>query len=115
MTLTTFEEVVKRSISAALSEQKDKMLVISPYELSFIFTGNSRIDDLRKMEIRNNAGAQMYARGRKNWAVILLVYDSMENLDFVWSESLTRASFSASDWKIVQVIGEELKKGLHKK
>ena len=114
MTLTTFEEVVKRSISAALSEQKDKMLVISPYELSFIFTGNSRIDDLRKMEIRNNAGAQMYARGRKNWAVILLVYDGMENLDFVWSESLTRASFSASDWKIVQVIGEELKKGLHK-
>lgn len=114
MTLTTFEEVVRRSISAALSEQKDKMLVISPYELSFIFTGNSRIDDLRKMEIRNNAGAQMYARGRKNWAVILLVYDGMENLDFVWSESLTRASFSASDWKIVQVIGEELKKGLHK-
>ncbi len=114
MTLTTFEEVVKRSISAALSEQKDKMLVISPYELSFIFTGNSRIDDLRKMEIRNNAGAQMYARGRKNWAVILLVYDGMENLDFVWSESLTRVSFSASDWKIVQVIGEELKKGLHK-
>lgn len=114
MTLTTFEEVVKRSISAALSEQKDKMLVISPYELSFIFTGNSRIDDLRKMEIRNNAGAQMYARGRKNWAVILLVYDGMENLDFVWSESLTRASFSASDWKIVQVIGEELKKGLYK-
>lgn len=114
MTLTTFEEVVKRSISAALSEQKDKMLVISPYELSFIFTGNSRIDDLRKMEIRNNAGAQMYARGRKNWAVILLVYDGMENLDFVWSESLTRASFSASDWKIVQVIGEELRKGLHK-
>lgn len=114
MTLTTFEEVVKRSISAALSEQKDKMLVISPYELSFIFTGNSRIDDLRKMEIRNNAGAQMYARGRKNWAVILLVYDSMENLDFVWSESISRASFSASDWKIVQVIGEELKKGLHK-
>lgn len=114
MTLTTFEEVVKRSISAALSEQKDKMLVISPYELSFIFTGNSRIDDLRKMEIRNNAGAQMYARGRKNWAVILLVYDGMENLDFVWSESLIRASFSASDWKIVQVIGEELKKGLHK-
>ncbi len=114
MTLTTFEEVVKRSISAALSEQKDKMLVISPYGLSFIFTGNSRIDDLRKMEIRNNAGAQMYARGRKNWAVILLVYDGMENLDFVWSESLSRASFSASDWKIVQVIGEELKKGLHK-
>ena len=56
----------------------------------------------------------MYARGRKYWTVILLVYDGMENLDFVWSESLTRASFSASDWKIVQVIGEELKKGLHK-
>lgn len=110
MTLSSFSNALNQTISAAKTESRDKMMVLHSFSLSLVITGSSRFDALRRMEIRNNAGAQMYARSRSEWTFILLSYDSEDRLRFAWSEKITQGSFSPTDWKIVRIQGEELRK-----
>ena len=112
MTLASFTSVLNQTVSAAKTEGRDKMIVLQSFSLSLIITGSSRFDSLRKMEIRNNAGAQMLARSRSEWSFILLSYDREDKLRFAWSEKITQKSFSSTDWKIVRVQAEELRKVL---
>lgn len=113
MTLSSFCNALNQTISAAKTESRDKMMVLHSFSLSLVITGSSRFDALRRMEIRNNAGAQMYARSRSEWTFILLSYDSEDRLRFAWSEKVTADSFSPTDWKIVRIHGEELRKVIH--
>lgn len=113
-TLRALDDTVRKAATASRSEGRDKMLVIPSSCLSLIVTGSERFDDLRRMEIRNNAGAQMYARDASSWSFALLGYDTMERLSFTWCDEISPDSFSASDWKIVKVLGEEIRKGGHR-
>ena len=113
MTLSSFCNALNQTISAAKTESRDKMMVLHSFSLSLVITGSSRFDALRRMEIRNNAGAQMYARSRSEWTFILLSYDSEDRLRFAWSEKVSQDSFSPTDWKIVRIHGEELRKVIH--
>ncbi len=111
-TLSALDSAIRKAVTASRTEQKDKMLVIPSCHLSLIVSAFDRLDSLRKMEVRNNAGTQMYARGLSDWSFVLLYYDSSELLRSLYCEELTPDSFSHSDWKIVSVLGEELKKNL---
>lgn len=111
-TLSALDSAIRKAVTASRTEQKDKMLVIPSCHLSLIVSAFDRLDSLRKMEVRNNAGTQMYARGLSDWSFVLLYYDSNELLRSLYCEELTPDSFSHSDWKIVSVLGEELKKNL---
>ena len=111
-TLSALDSAIRKAVTASRTEQKDKMLVIPSCHLSLIVSAFDRLDSLRKMEVRNNAGTQMYARGLSDWSFVLLYYDSSEMLRSLYCEELTPDSFSHSDWKIVSVLGEELKKNL---
>lgn len=111
-TLSALDSAIRKAVTASRTEQKDKMLVIPSCHLSLIVSAFDRLDSLRKMEVRNNAGTQMYARGMSDWSFVLLYYDSSELLRSLYCEELTPDSFSHSDWKIVSVLGEELKKNL---
>ena len=111
-TLSALDSAIRKAVTASRTEQKDKMLVIPSCHLSLIISAFDRLDSLRKMEVRNNAGTQMYARGLSDWSFVLLYYDSSEMLRSLYFEELTPDSFSHSDWKIVSVLGEELKKNL---
>ncbi len=113
MTLSSFCNALNQTISAAKTESRDKMMVLHSFSLSLVITGSSRFDALRRMEIRNNAGAQMYARSRSEWTFILLSYNSEDRLRFAWSEKVCQDSFSPTDWKIVRIHGEELRKVIH--
>lgn len=111
-TLRAFDEALRRTVTASLSENRDKMLVVPSACISFVVTPSNRLDALRKMEVRNNAGSQMLARDRNSWSFFLLCYDSSEKLNFAWGEKISEKTFSASDWKIVRVQAQELKKTL---
>ena len=113
-TLAAMDDAIRKAVTASRSEGRDKMLVVPSAGLSLVVTGSERFDDLRRMEIRNNAGAQMYARGADSWSFALLSYDSREDLVFAWCDEIAMESFSSSDLKIVKVLGEELKKGMHR-
>ena len=112
MTLSSFSNALNQTISAAKTESRDKMMVLHSFSLSLVITGSSRFDALRRMEIRNAAGSQMYARGCDGWTFALLIYDEKERLVRAWGGSVDRDSFGASDWKIVRVLGEELRRSL---
>ena len=113
-TLAAMDDAIRKAVTASRSEGRDKMLVVPSAGLSLVVTGSERFDDLRRMEIRNNAGAQMYARGADSWSFALLSYDSREDLVFAWCDEIAMESFSSSDLKIVKVLGEELKKDMHR-
>lgn len=111
-TLDSLDSALGRSITACRSEGRDKLLVIPSARLSFTISASDRLDALRRMEIRNAAGSQMYARGCDGWTFALLIYDEKERLVRAWGGSVDRDSFGASDWKIVRVLGEELRRSL---
>ena len=111
-TLQAFEEALRKSVSACRSEGRDKLLVVPSFNFALLVSDSDRLDALRRMEVRNSAGAQMYARGKDEWTMLLLSYDSSEALRFAWSVKVDASSFQPSDWKIVRSQGEELKKGL---
>lgn len=111
-TLQAFEEALRKSVSACRSEGRDKLLVVPSFNFALLVSDSDRLDALRRMEVRNSAGAQMYARGKDEWTMLLLSYDSSEALRFAWPVKVDASSFQPSDWKIVRSQGEELKKGL---
>ena len=111
-TLQAFEEALRKSVSACRSEGRDKLLVVPSFNFALLVSDSDRLDALRRMEVRNSAGSQMYARGKDEWTMLLLSYDSSEALRFAWPVKVDASSFQPSDWKIVRSQGEELKKGL---
>lgn len=113
-TLQAFEEALRKSVSACRSEGRDKLLVVPSFSFALLVSDSDRLDALRRMEVRNSAGAQMYARGKDEWTMLLLSYDSAETLRFAWPVKVDASSFQPSDWKIVRSQGEELKKGLRR-
>ena len=113
-TLQAFEEALRKSVSACRSEGRDKLLVVPSFNFALLVSDSDRLDALRRMEVRNSAGAQMYARGKDEWTMLLLSYDSSEALRFAWPVKVDASSFQPSDWKIVRSQGEELKKGLRR-
>ena len=102
------EKVIRSSWERQLSDGKDKMFSIYDYSISVIIAADKVNDELRKVSLLNNAGAVMYSRHMESWnALILSINDDFELID-AYEKAITPDSFSASDWKICRVIGQQL-------
>lgn len=86
------------------------MMTAAGAGLSIVVTHTSRLDPVRKSELCNKAGAQMYARGAKEWTIMLLSFTDDGRLAFSWQRQIDQSSFSAVDWKIVRIMGEDIKR-----
>lgn len=108
-TAEELEEVIHNSWEKSRNEGKDKLFNIAQYSMSVIISHNLVKDVLRKSELYNNAGGVMYAYGSDKWTAILLYIDDSFSLSDAYEKTLTKESFSPSDWKRVTYIGEQIK------
>ena len=109
-TLSDLDEVIESCWNRQQMEGKDKMFNIPDYNLSIILARDSVRDELRLSELLNNAGGVMYSRDAENWNAVIVYIDSSHVVEKALERTITKDSFSPSDWKRVTYIGEQLKK-----
>ena len=109
-TLSALDDVIESCWNRQQMEGKDKMFNIPDYNLSIILARDSVRDELRLSELLNNAGGVMYSRDAENWNAVIVYIDSSHVVEKALERTITKDSFSPSDWKRVTYIGEQLKK-----
>ena len=109
-TLSDLDDVIESCWNRQQMEGKDKMFNIPDYNLSIILARDSVRDELRLSELLNNAGGVMYSRDAENWNAVIVYIDSSHVVEKALERTITKDSFSPSDWKRVTYIGEQLKK-----
>lgn len=109
-TIEELESVIQSCWERMQEEKKDKIFNCPEYSLSIILSHDALRDDLRRSELINNAGGVMYARGKDSWTAVIIYIDSEYMLDDAMEKSITKESFSYSDWKRVVYIGEQMRK-----
>ena len=103
------EDVIRRSWNRQKEDGKDKMFSIFDYSLSILIaTPKVVMDDIRREEILNNAGAVMYSRHAGSWNALVLSFDDDFILLSAEERKITPSSFSPSNWKICRIVGEQL-------
>ncbi len=106
--LDYFNNVLHQMWEKQCQDGKDKMFSIFEYDLSVLLSKGKVHDELRDMELMNNAGAVMYSKGKNVWNALVLYINKDYVVETAEMKSISRNYFSASNWKIVSVIGEEL-------
>ncbi len=109
-TLEELENVIQNCWNRMQDDGKDKLFNVADYSFSILLSRNNIRDDLRLAELLNNAGGVMYSRGENEWTAIILYINSDYILDGAIEKTITKDSFSPSDWKRVTYIGEQMKK-----
>lgn len=109
-TLEELEEVIKNCWSRMNNENKDKLFNIYDYSLSIILSKDNNKDELRMAELLNNAGGVMYSRKMDSWTAIIIYINSSYILESAIEKTITKESFTPSDWKRVTYIGEQMRK-----
>ncbi len=109
-TLEELENIIQSCWNRMQSEQKDKLFNVPDYSFSILLSHDSKHDDLRMAELLNNVGGVMYSRGKEEWTAVIVYIDSRYNLESAIEKTLTKESFSPSDWKRVTYIGEQMRK-----
>ena len=109
-TLSDLDDVIESCWNRQQMEGKDKMFNIPDYNLSIILARDSVRDELRLSELLNNAGGVMYSRDAENLNAVIVYIDSSHVVEKALERTITKDSFSPSDWKRVTYIGEQLKK-----
>ena len=109
-TLSDLDEVIENCWKRQQVEGKDKMFNIPDYSLSIILARDSVRDDLRLSELLNNAGGVMYSRDSESWNAVIVYIDPDHAVEKAIEKTISRNSFSLSDWKRVTYIGEQMKK-----
>ena len=109
-TLSDLDEVIENCWKRQQVEGKDKMFNIPDYSLSIILAHDSVRDDLRLSELLNNAGGVMYSRDSECWNAVIVYIDPEYTVEKAIEKTISRSTFSPSDWKRVTYIGEQMKK-----
>ena len=109
-TLSDLDEVIENCWKRQQVEGKDKMFNIPDYSLSIILARDSVRDDLRLSELLNNAGGVMYSRDSESWNAVIVYIDPDHAVEKAIEKTISRNTFSLSDWKRVTYIGEQMKK-----
>ena len=76
--------------------------------ISVLIAANKVNDELRKEELLNNAVAVMYSRHKDRWHALILSIDEDFHILDAYERTISPDSFSASNWKICRIIGEQL-------
>lgn len=107
--LSYLEGVIGKSLERQGEDGKDKMFSIFDYSLSILIAAPKGVmDDIRREEILNNAGAVMYSRHSSSWNALILSFDGDGILQDAEERKITPSSFSPSNWKICRIVGEQL-------
>lgn len=109
-TLEELEAVIKNCWSRMNNENKDKLFNIYDYSLSIILSKDNNKDELRMAELLNNAGGVMYSRRMDSWTAIIIYINPSYILESAIEKTITKESFTPSDWKRVTYIGEQMRK-----
>ena len=109
-TLEELENVIQNCWNRMQGDGRDKLFNVADYSFSILLSRNNIRDDLRLAELLNNAGGVMYSRGEDEWTAIILYINSDYILEGAIEKTITKDSFSPSDWKRVTYIGEQMKK-----
>lgn len=109
-TLEELDDVIQNCWNRQQVEGKDKLFNIPDYSISILLAHDSIRDDLRMSELLNNAGGVMYARGKESWKAVIVYINSSYSVEEAIEKTITRDSFSSSDWKRVTYIGEQMRK-----
>ena len=109
-TLSDLDEVIENCCKRQQVEGKDKMFNIPDYSLSIILAHDSVRDELRLSELLNNAGGVMYSRDSECWNAVIVYIDPEYTVEKAIEKTISRSTFSPSDWKRVTYIGEQMKK-----
>ncbi len=109
-TLDELENVIQNCWNRMQGDGRDKLFNVADYSFSILLSRNNIRDDLRLAELLNNAGGVMYSRGEDEWTAIILYINSDYILEGAIEKTITKDSFSPSDWKRVTYIGEQMKK-----
>lgn len=109
-TLSDLDEVIENCWKRQQVEGKDKMFNIPDYSLSIILAHDSVRDELRLSELLNNAGGVMYSRDSECWNAVIVYIDPEYTVEKAIEKTISRSTFSPSDWKRVTYIGEQMKK-----
>ena len=103
------EGLINKSWSRQKEDGKDKMFSIFDYSLSILIAAPKVVmDDIRREEILNNAGAVMYSRHASSWNALVLSFGDDFTLLSAEERKITPSSFSPSNWKICRIVGEQL-------
>ena len=103
------ESVIRKSWEKQREDGKDKMFSIFDYSLSILIAAPKAVmDDIRRAELLNNAGAVMYSRHKGSWNAVIISFDEDFQLSYAEERKITPSSFSPSDWKICRIVGEQL-------
>ncbi len=109
-TLSDLDEAIENCWNRQQMEGKDKMFNIPDYSLSIILARDSVRDELRLSELLNNAGGVMYSRDSESWNAIIVYIDPEHVVEKALEKTISKDTFSSSDWKRVTYIGEQMKK-----
>ena len=109
-TLEELEEIIQSCWNRQQVEGKDKLFNIVDYSLSILLAHDSIRDDLRLSELLNNAGGVMYSRDMDTWKAVIVYINSSYTVEEAMEKTISRETFSASDWKRVTYIGEQMRK-----
>ena len=109
-TLEELEEIIQSCWNRQQVEGKDKLFNIVDYSLSILLAHDSIRDDLRLSELLNNAGGVMYYRDMDTWKAVIVYINSSYTVEEAMEKTISRETFSASDWKRVTYIGEQMRK-----
>ena len=101
-------KVIRSSWEREQADGKDKMFSIYDCSISVLIAANKVNDELRKEELLNNAGAVMYSRHKDRWHALILSIDEDFHILDAYERTISPDSFSASNWKICRIIGEQL-------
>ena len=109
-TLEELEEIIQSCWNRQQVEGKDKLFNIVDYSLSILLAHDSIRDDLRLSELLNNAGGVMYSRDMDTWKAVIVYINSSYTVEEAMEKTISRETFSSSDWKRVTYIGEQMRK-----
>ena len=109
-TLEELENIIQNCWNRMQCEQKDKLFNVPDFSFSILLSHDSKRDDLRMAELLNNVGGVMYSREKEEWTAVIVYINSSYNLETAMEKTLTKESFSPSDWKRVTYIGEQMRK-----
>ena len=109
-TLEELEEIIQSCWNRQQVEGKDKLFNIVDFSLSILLAHDSIRDDLRLSELLNNAGGVMYSRDMDTWKAVIVYINSSYTVEEAMEKTISRETFSASDWKRVTYIGEQMRK-----
>lgn len=110
LTRSNTARLLDQALALHRKDGKDKMFTIGATHITLMLLSN-RLDRLGAMNRKNSIGAIMTLEEASSWNVLNLQYNTASGaLEYVEEETIEQSSFTASEWKVVMLMVDELKR-----